>query len=99
MGLFKSLFAGIANGRHGHSRHHGGHGHHNEQYSDSSRYAPSANESLKIPCPHCQYLCNKDDRFCGLCGGATNAICPNCSKVISPVATFCNSCGSQQQKR
>ncbi|WP_374990654.1 zinc ribbon domain-containing protein [Pantoea sp. SOD02] len=92
MGLFKSLFAGIASG------HHGGHGHHHHKGSDSSRYSPSANESLTIPCPYCQYQCNKDDRFCGKCGGETNAICPNCNNVISPVATFCNRCGLQKHK-
>ncbi|MRS18549.1 zinc-ribbon domain-containing protein [Enterobacteriaceae bacterium RIT692] len=43
-------------------------------------------------------LFNEDDRFCGKCGGETNAICPNCNNVISPVATFCNRCGLQKRK-
>lgn len=98
MGLFKSLFAGIASGRHGYSHHHGGHGHHHDQRNESIRDLQSTTESATIPCPHCQYPCNKDDRFCGKCGGATNAICPGCSNVISPVATFCNRCGVQQPK-
>lgn len=94
MGLFKSLFAGIVNGRHGHSHHHGGHGHHYDQRSDATGYPSSSKETLMIPCPHCQSLLNKDDRFFGQCGGATIAICANCSQVISPRATFCNRCGS-----